>query len=89
MVKRVIIVGGGYTGTALARALDKLAEVQLVDARDRFVHNVAAIRSVVDPSLLDRIVIPYDRLLRRGGVRQGSRQRRLKQRGHARQWRSH
>jgi NADH dehydrogenase FAD-containing subunit len=47
-----------------------LAEVQLVDARDRFVHNVAAIRSVVDPSLLDRIVIPYDRLLRRGSVRQ-------------------
>jgi apoptosis-inducing factor 2 len=71
MVKRVIIAGGGYAGTALARALDKLAEVQLVDARDRFVHNVAAIRSVVDPSLLDRIVIPYDRLLRRGGVRQG------------------
>jgi NADH dehydrogenase FAD-containing subunit len=69
MVKRVIIVGGGYAGTALARALDKLAEVQLVDARDRFVHNVAAIRSVVDPSLLDRIVIPYGRLLRRGSVR--------------------
>jgi NADH dehydrogenase FAD-containing subunit len=70
MVKRVIIVGGGYAGTALSRALDKLAEVQLVDARDRFVHNVAAIRSVVDPSLLDRIVIPYGRLLRRGSVRQ-------------------
>src|SRR3984885_11534131 len=71
MVKRVIIVGGGYAGTALARALDKLAEVQLVDSRDRFVPNVPAIRSVVDPSLLDRIVIPYDRLLRRGRVRQG------------------
>jgi apoptosis-inducing factor 2 len=70
MVKRVIIVGGGYAGTALARALDKAAEVQLVDARDRFVHNVAAIRGVVDPTLLDRILIPYDRLLRRGSVRQ-------------------
>jgi apoptosis-inducing factor 2 len=70
-VKRVIIVGGGYAGTALAQALDKVADVQLVDARDRFVHNVAAIRGVVDPSLLDRIVIPYDRLLRRGSVRQG------------------
>jgi NADH dehydrogenase FAD-containing subunit len=71
MVKRVIIVGGGYAGAALSRALDKVAEVQLVDARDRFVHNVAAIRGVVDPSLLDRILIPYDRLLRRGSVRQG------------------
>src|ERR1700744_1539886 len=71
MVKRVIIAGGGYAGTALARALDKVADVQLVDARDRFVHNVAAIRGVVDPSLLDRILILYDRLLRRGSVRQG------------------
>jgi apoptosis-inducing factor 2 len=71
MVKRVIVVGGGYAGTALARTLDKVAEVQLVDARDRFVHNVAAIRGVVDPSLLDRILIPYDRLLRRGSVLQG------------------
>jgi NADH dehydrogenase FAD-containing subunit len=70
-VKRVIIVGGGYAGTPLSQALDKVAEVQLVDARDRFVHNVAAIRGVVDPSLLDRMVIPYDRLLRRGSVRQG------------------
>jgi apoptosis-inducing factor 2 len=70
-VKRVIIVGGGYAGTALSQALDKVADVQLLDARDRFVHNVAAIRGVVDPSLLDRIVIPYDRLLRRGIVRQG------------------
>jgi apoptosis-inducing factor 2 len=72
MVKRVIVVGGGYAGTALARALDKVADVQLVDARDRFVHNVAAIRGVVDPSLLDRILIPYDRLLRRGSVRQST-----------------
>jgi NADH dehydrogenase FAD-containing subunit len=70
MVKRVIIVGGGYAGTTLSRALDKVAKVQLVHARDRFVHNVAAIRGVVDPSLLDRILIPYDRLLSRGSVRQ-------------------
>jgi NADH dehydrogenase FAD-containing subunit len=69
-VKRVIIVGGGYAGAALSRALDKVAEVQLVHARDRFVHNVAAIRGVVDPTLLGRILIPYDRLLHRGRVRQ-------------------
>jgi hypothetical protein len=70
-MKRVIIVGGGYAGASLARALDKLADACVVEARDHFVHNVAAIRSVVDPSLLTRIVIPYDRLLRRGRVRQG------------------
>lgn len=71
MTKRVLIVGGGYAGTALARALDKSAEVRLIEPRDRFVHNVAAIRAVVDPSLVEKILIPYDRLLQRGSVHQG------------------
>ncbi|MGO1078506.1 NAD(P)/FAD-dependent oxidoreductase [Inquilinus sp. CA228] len=70
-VKRVLIVGGGYAGTMLARALDEVAEVRLIEPRDRFVHNVAAIRAVVEPALLDRLIIPYDRLLRRGSVIQG------------------
>ena len=70
-MKRVIIVGGGYAGVALARAMDGVAEVYLIEARDRFVHNVAAIRSVVTPSLLEQILIPYNRLLRHGRVIQG------------------
>ncbi|MDZ4869884.1 MAG: FAD-dependent oxidoreductase [Alphaproteobacteria bacterium] len=67
-MKRVVIVGGGYAGTSLARSLDAVAEVVLVEPRDRFVHNVAAIRALVEPGLLDEIVIPYDRLLKRGQV---------------------
>jgi NADH dehydrogenase FAD-containing subunit len=67
-VKRVVIIGGGYAGTKLARALDEAAEVVLVEPREAFVHNVAAIRAIVEPALLDRLIIPYDRLLGRGKV---------------------
>ena len=67
-MKKVIIVGGGYAGTTLARALDTSFEVVLVEPRDAFVHNVAAIRALVDPNLLDSIILPYDRLLKRGRV---------------------
>jgi NADH dehydrogenase FAD-containing subunit len=67
-MKRIIVVGGGYAGTMLARALDRVHDVVLVEPRDAFVHNVAAIRAVVDPALLDRIIIPYDRLLPRGRI---------------------
>jgi apoptosis-inducing factor 2 len=67
-VKRIVIVGGGYAGTMLARTLDPVAEVLLIEPRVAFVHNVAAIRSIVDPSWLDRLIIPYHRLLKRGRV---------------------
>ncbi len=67
-MKRVIIIGGGYAGFTLARSLDGAADVTLIEPRDRFVHNVAAMRAIVEPRLFDKIAIPYDRLLNRGTV---------------------
>ncbi|MGE0387235.1 MAG: FAD-dependent oxidoreductase [Gammaproteobacteria bacterium] len=65
---RVAIVGGGYAGFSLARALDRHADVTLIEAREAFFHNVAAMRAVVQPDLAPRIVIAYDRLLVHGRV---------------------
>jgi NADH dehydrogenase FAD-containing subunit len=70
-MKRIVVVGGGYAGTALARALDSAAEVVLVEPRDSFVHNVAALRAIATPEILQRAIIPYDRLLKRGRVIRG------------------
>ncbi len=71
MTMHVAIIGGGYAGFNLARLLDAHVDVTLIEAREAFVHNVAAIRAMVEPHLLDQIVIPYDRLLKRGRVVQG------------------
>jgi NADH dehydrogenase FAD-containing subunit len=65
----VVVVGGGYGGIAAAKALDDVAEVILVEPRDAFVHNVAALRAAVRPDWADRLFIPYDGLLARGQVR--------------------
>ncbi|WP_327391944.1 FAD-dependent oxidoreductase [Streptomyces sp. NBC_01186] len=67
----VAVIGGGYGGTAVAKALDEIADVVLVEAKDSFVHNVAALRGLVDPDWADRLFLPYDRLLPRGTVRRG------------------
>ncbi|SIN60303.1 NADH dehydrogenase, FAD-containing subunit [Parasphingorhabdus marina DSM 22363] len=66
MTKRITIVGGGYAGTMLAKALDNRADVTLIEPRDKWVHNVAMIRAMAQPDLLDQIIMPYDGLLQNG-----------------------
>jgi NADH dehydrogenase FAD-containing subunit len=65
----VAVVGGGYGGINAAKALDDIADVILIEPRDTFVHNVAALRAVADPAWAERMFIPYDGLLARGQVR--------------------
>src|SRR5205814_2083327 len=64
----VVVLGGGYAGIQVGRPLDDLADVVLVEPKDDVVHNVAALRDLVDPSWLERIYLPYTGLLGRGRV---------------------
>src|SRR5580700_3135567 len=64
----VVVVGGGYGGTAVAKALDETSEVVLVEPKDAFMHNIAALRALVDPSWLPKIFLPYAGLLTNGRV---------------------
>lgn len=64
----VAVIGGGYGGVFAARALDDQADVVLIEPREAFQHNVAALRALVAPEWVERIFLPYDRLLRNGRV---------------------
>src|ERR1700730_4739631 len=64
----VVVVGGGYGGIAVAKALDGTRNVVLVEPKDAFMHNIAALRALVDPSWLPRIFLPHDGLLTNGRV---------------------
>ncbi len=66
MPQRIAIVGGGYLGFRLAKALENEADITLIEQRSHFVHTAAMIRAVVDPSILETALIPYDKLLQRG-----------------------
>ncbi|NLE70586.1 MAG: FAD-dependent oxidoreductase [Actinomycetales bacterium] len=68
MAARVVVVGGGYGGATLAKRLDDVADVVLVEPKDAFVHASAALRAVVDPEWQARVFYPYDGLLKRGRV---------------------
>ncbi|TMR97990.1 NAD(P)/FAD-dependent oxidoreductase [Nonomuraea basaltis] len=62
----VVVLGGGYGGNRVAKLLDDVADVTLVDPSDAFLHNVAALRALVAPEWLDQIFLPYRRLLSNG-----------------------
>lgn len=68
MARIVAVIGGGYGGTAVAKALDDVANVVLVETKDAFHHNAAALRAVVRPDWLTRTFLPYGNLLTRGQV---------------------
>ncbi|MFG2961524.1 FAD-dependent oxidoreductase [Streptomyces sp. NPDC048291] len=68
MSPTVVVIGGGYGGSAAAKALDDVADVVLVEPKDAFFHAVGALRAVVDPEFLPRVFFPYDKLLTNGRV---------------------
>lgn len=69
---RVTIVGGGYGGITVAKALDNIAEVTLIEQKDTFVNHAAALRATVDRDWAKKIFMPYDHLLTRGRVIHGT-----------------
>jgi NADH dehydrogenase FAD-containing subunit len=64
----VLIIGGGYGGISVAKALDDAVDVVLVEPKDSFVHSVAALRSLVSKEWAERMFFRYEALLTRGRV---------------------
>ncbi len=69
---RVIVIGGGYGGVTVAKGLDAVADVVLVERKDQFVHHAAALRAAVDEVWAQTIFMPYSYLLSQGKVVHGT-----------------
>ncbi|GAA1350129.1 NAD(P)/FAD-dependent oxidoreductase [Streptomyces beijiangensis] len=66
--RTVAVIGGGYGGAAVAKALDAETDVILIDPKDAFVHAAGSLRALVRPGWAGNIFFPYDNLLQRGRV---------------------
>jgi len=64
----IIIVGGGYGGVALARELDRSGQffTMLIDRKDYYLHNIAALRASVEDGFSHKICVPYSKLFLKG-----------------------
>ncbi|MEV1177061.1 FAD/NAD(P)-binding oxidoreductase, partial [Nonomuraea sp. NPDC049784] len=68
MSRTVVVIGGGYGGSALAKALAAEAEVVLIDPRDAFVNTAGSLRTLTQPDWGSNMFFPYATWLTRGTV---------------------
>ncbi|MEV7009679.1 FAD-dependent oxidoreductase [Streptosporangium sp. NPDC051022] len=68
MGRTVVVIGGGYGGSALAKALAAEAEVVLIDPRDAFVNTAGSLRTLTRPDWGSNMFFPYAGFLTGGTV---------------------
>lgn len=68
MSRTVVIVGGGYGGSVVAKALDSEADVVLIDPRDAFINTAGSLRAVTRPDWAGNMFFPYQEWLTSGTV---------------------
>src|SRR4051812_44665841 len=68
MTRTVVVVGGGYGGSLVAKALDRVGDVVLIDRREAFVNAAGSLRALARPDWAANIFFPFDTLLERGRV---------------------
>jgi len=61
--KKVVIIGGGFAGTEVAKQLEGLLSVTLIDTKDYFEFTPSVLRAVVEPKKLKTIQVPHSSFL--------------------------
>ncbi|MFI6787364.1 NAD(P)/FAD-dependent oxidoreductase [Nonomuraea sp. NPDC050383] len=68
MRRTVAVIGGGYGGSAVAKALESEADVILVDPREAFINTAGSLRALTRPEWGSNMFFPYKQWLTRGTV---------------------
>ncbi|MFA1549641.1 NAD(P)/FAD-dependent oxidoreductase [Actinomadura chokoriensis] len=68
MSRTVAVIGGGYGGAAVAKALESEADVVLIDPREAFVNSAGSLRALARPDWAHNMFFPFETLLTQGRV---------------------
>jgi NADH dehydrogenase FAD-containing subunit len=71
MSRTVAVIGGGYGGSAVAKALEAEADVILIDPREAFVNAAGSLRALVQPDWAANMFYPYATMLSRAKIVRG------------------
>jgi NADH dehydrogenase FAD-containing subunit len=68
MNNTVVVIGGGYGGSLVAKELDSEADVTLIDPREAFVNAAASLRALTRPDWAHNAFFSFATLLQQGRV---------------------
>ncbi len=68
MKKKLVIIGGGFAGSYIARKLERKFDVTIIDSKDYFEFTPGIIRTIVQPEYIRRIQILHTHYLKRAKV---------------------
>ncbi|MBS3099273.1 FAD-dependent oxidoreductase [Candidatus Pacearchaeota archaeon] len=64
MKKKIIILGGGFAGSHVAKRLDKYFSVTLIDTKNYFEFTPGVLRTIVEPSHIKKIQVLHNHYLK-------------------------
>lgn len=67
-MKKVVIIGGGFAGVYVARALEQTFEVTLIDTKNYFEFTPGILRTIVEPQHMNKIQVPHRTYLRKAHI---------------------
>ncbi len=65
-MKKIVIIGGGFTGSYCARKLQNKFDVTLIDTKDYFEFTPSILRTIIEPQHAKKIQIPHKKYLKKG-----------------------
>ena len=67
-MKKLVILGGGFAGAKIAKALENKFEVTLIDSKDYYEFTPGILRSIVKPTHLKKIQVIHNHYLKKAKV---------------------
>lgn len=67
-MKKLIVIGGGFAGAHISKALEKYFDVMLVDSKDYFEFTPGILRTIVEPEHIRKIQVLHTHYLKRTKV---------------------
>jgi NADH dehydrogenase FAD-containing subunit len=61
--KRVVVIGGGFAGSTVAKTLQRLMEVHLIDTKEFFEFTPSVLRVIVSPNQVKSIQVMHENYL--------------------------